>query len=46
MDRLALPGPLCAMSAEQTITIIPGRTLENPVTGERSTFTDTAASTG
>ncbi len=26
--------------------IIPGQTLENPVTGERFTFTDTAASTG
>ena len=26
-------------------TILPGQTLENPVTGERFTFTDTAAST-
>src|SRR3954449_550221 len=26
--------------------ITPGQTLENPVTGERFTFTDTAASTG
>jgi quercetin dioxygenase-like cupin family protein len=28
------------------MTILPGQTLENPVTGERFTFTDTAASTG
>jgi quercetin dioxygenase-like cupin family protein len=28
------------------MTITPGQTLENPVTGERFTFTDTAASTG
>ena len=28
------------------MTISPGQTLENPVTGERFTFTDTAASTG
>jgi quercetin dioxygenase-like cupin family protein len=28
------------------MTIHPGQTLENPVTGERFTFTDTAASTG
>ena len=27
------------------MTILPGQTLENPVTGERFTFTDTAAST-
>jgi quercetin dioxygenase-like cupin family protein len=27
-------------------TITPGQTLENPVTGERFTFTDTAATTG
>ncbi len=26
--------------------VVPGQTLENPVTGERFTFTDTAASTG
>ena len=26
--------------------LTPGQTLENPVTGERFTFTDTAASTG
>ena len=26
--------------------ITPGQTLENPVTGERFTFTDTAATTG
>jgi quercetin dioxygenase-like cupin family protein len=29
-----------------TPAIVPGQTLENPVTGERFTFTDTAASTG
>ena len=29
-----------------TPTVVPGQTLENPVTGERFTFTDTAASTG
>jgi quercetin dioxygenase-like cupin family protein len=28
------------------MTITPGQTLENPVTGERFTFTDTASSTG
>src|ERR687897_2115192 len=28
------------------MTIQPGQTLENPVTGERFTFTDTAATTG
>jgi hypothetical protein len=26
--------------------IVPGQTIENPVTGERFTFTDTAGSTG
>jgi quercetin dioxygenase-like cupin family protein len=31
---------------ERTTMITPGQTLENPVTGERFTFTDTAASTG
>jgi mannose-6-phosphate isomerase-like protein (cupin superfamily) len=30
----------------QNQTILPGKTLENPVTGERFTFTHTAASTG
>src|SRR5215211_7397428 len=34
------------MSAAHPITVTPGQTLENPVTGERFTFTDTAASTG
>src|SRR5918997_3460512 len=29
-----------------TPAVVPGQTLENPVTGERFTFTDTAASTG
>jgi quercetin dioxygenase-like cupin family protein len=29
-----------------TPRIVPGQTVENPVTGERFTFTDTAASTG
>ena len=33
------------MSTTDTI-IAPGRTLENPITGERFTFTQTAASTG
>jgi quercetin dioxygenase-like cupin family protein len=32
-------------STERNIMITPGQTLENPVTGERFTFTDTAAST-
>jgi quercetin dioxygenase-like cupin family protein len=39
MDRLTV-GRL------YTPMITPGQTLENPVTGERFTFTDTAASTG
>ena len=34
------------MSAALDITIAPGQTLENPVTGERFTFTDTAGTTG
>ena len=38
MDRLALSGFDAGM-------ITPGQTLENPVTGERFTFTDTASST-
>src|SRR5215213_6249589 len=34
-------------SIERTSTVIrPGQTLDNPVTGERFTFTHTAASTG
>src|SRR6478672_5249110 len=33
-------------SIERSTMITPGRTLENPVTGERFTFTDTAATTG
>jgi quercetin dioxygenase-like cupin family protein len=33
-------------SIERTTMISPGQTLENPVTGERFTFTHTAASTG
>jgi quercetin dioxygenase-like cupin family protein len=32
-------------SIERSAMITPGQTLENPVTGERFTFTDTAAST-
>lgn len=31
---------------EESAVIMPGQSLENPVTGERFTFTDTAASTG
>jgi len=34
------------MSAALHSTIAPGQTLENPVTGERFTFTDTAGTTG
>src|SRR5215213_1903717 len=34
------------MSAALHTTIAPGQTLENPVTGERFTFTHTAAATG
>jgi quercetin dioxygenase-like cupin family protein len=33
-------------SIQEPAMISPGQTLENPVTGERFTFTDTAASTG
>jgi quercetin dioxygenase-like cupin family protein len=33
-------------SIERSTMITPGQTLENPVTGERFTFTDTAATTG
>ena len=43
MERLSqwrLTGPMT------TSQILPGQTLENPVTGERFTFTHTAASTG
>jgi quercetin dioxygenase-like cupin family protein len=32
-------------TTHESATIAPGQTLENPVTGERFTFTDTAAST-
>ena len=39
MDSLAVLGFTVGM------TITPGQTLENPVTGERFTFTDTAATT-
>ena len=38
--RLALTVPMT------TSPILPGQTLDNPVTGERFTFTDTASSTG
>src|ERR1044072_8413387 len=40
MDRLRFLGFTAGM------TISPGQTLENPVTGERFTFTHTAATTG
>src|SRR3954451_10049899 len=33
------------MPSEHRTTITPGQTIENPVTGERFTFTDTAATT-
>jgi quercetin dioxygenase-like cupin family protein len=44
MDRLADPRLSSAMTS--TSPIRPGQTLANPVTGERFTFTHTAASTG
>jgi mannose-6-phosphate isomerase-like protein (cupin superfamily) len=34
------------LATQEPAMISPGQTLENPVTGERFTFTDTAASTG
>jgi mannose-6-phosphate isomerase-like protein (cupin superfamily) len=41
MDSLALG----ELTVGMTSHLLPGQTLENPVTGERFTFTDTAAST-
>jgi quercetin dioxygenase-like cupin family protein len=41
MDSLT-PG---ALTVGMTTPLLPGQTLENPITGERFTFTDTAAST-
>jgi mannose-6-phosphate isomerase-like protein (cupin superfamily) len=43
MERLGEPGLTAPMTTSQ---ILPGTTLENPVTGERFAFTHTAASTG
>jgi quercetin dioxygenase-like cupin family protein len=44
MDSLA-SGRFTVGMSTQTSTISPGQTLENPVTGERFTFTHTASST-
>ena len=43
MESLVWPGLTAPMT---TSPILPGQTLDNPVTGERFTFTDTASSTG
>ena len=43
MESLAWPGLTAPMT---TSPILPGQTLDNPVTGERFTFTNTASSTG
>src|SRR5215217_4907162 len=46
LARAAFTGLMRSNPAPQQLTMIsPGQTLENPVTGERFTFTDTAAST-
>jgi quercetin dioxygenase-like cupin family protein len=49
MDSLTLSGFTAGMSNrphhQEPAMITPGQTLENPVTGERFTFTDTAVST-
>ena len=47
MERLPRSRSIKRMPTRQSTgaTIIPGYTLDNPVTGERFTFTDTAAST-
>src|SRR5215217_9167475 len=47
LARAAFTGLMRSNPAPQQPTMpTPGQTLENPVTGERFTFTDTAASTG